>query len=64
MTATPTVAPVSDNRRTIMLRKTSIALAVTCLALAAMSAVDSASAFYGGYNIFAWRAVPLYGIPL
>jgi hypothetical protein len=47
-----------------MLRKTSIALAVTCLALAAMSAVDSASAFYGGYNIFAWRAVPLYGIPL
>jgi hypothetical protein len=43
-----------------MLRKTSIALAVTFLALAAMSAVDTASAF----PRFGWWAVPVYGIPL
>jgi hypothetical protein len=51
-------------RRHMMLRKTSLALALTIMALAAMSAGDTASAFYGGFNIFAWRAVPLYGIPL
>ncbi|MEH2627592.1 hypothetical protein V1292_005647 [Bradyrhizobium sp. AZCC 1719] len=36
-----------------------IALAVTTLALATVSAVDSASA---GIN-WSWFAVPLYGIP-
>jgi hypothetical protein len=46
-------------RRDMMLRKTALALAVTIMALAAMSAADTASAFP-----FAWRAVPLYGIPL
>jgi hypothetical protein len=42
-----------------MLRKTSLALAVTCLALAAMSAVDTASAFPRF-----WGAVTFYYIPL
>ncbi|WP_274542278.1 hypothetical protein [Bradyrhizobium algeriense] len=37
-----------------------IALAVTALALATVSAVDSASA---GILNWSWFAVPLYGIP-
>ncbi|MEH2627593.1 hypothetical protein V1292_005648 [Bradyrhizobium sp. AZCC 1719] len=36
-----------------------IALAVAVLALATVSAIDSASAHW-----FSWRAVPLYYIPL
>ena len=42
-----------------MSRKVRFALAVTVLALSAVSAVSTASAFP-----FSWRAVPLYGIPL
>jgi hypothetical protein len=42
-----------------MPRKIRFALAVTVLALSAVSAVGTASAFP-----FSWRAVPLYGIPL
>jgi hypothetical protein len=44
--------------------KMHIALALAALALTAVATADTASAFYGGYNLFAWRAVPLYGIPL
>jgi hypothetical protein len=47
-----------------MLRKASLALALTIVALAVMSVGDTASAFYGGRNPFAWVAVPLYYIPL
>jgi hypothetical protein len=43
-------------------RRIRIAVAATVLGLAAVSA-SSASAFYGGFNPFAWRAVPLYGVP-
>jgi hypothetical protein len=43
-------------------RRLRIAVAATVLGLAAVSA-SSASAFYGGFNPFAWRAVPLYGVP-
>jgi hypothetical protein len=50
---------MSENRRAKMPRKIRFALAVTVLALSAVSAVSTASAFP-----FSWRAVPLYGIPL
>jgi hypothetical protein len=43
-----------------MSHKMRIALAVTVVALAAASTASPASAF----NLFSWRAVPLYGIPL
>lgn len=46
-----------------MLRKATLALAMTIVALAAMSAGDTASAFYSGFNPFAW-AVTLYYVPL
>ena len=46
----------------MMHRRLRIALAATILGLAAVSA-SSASAFYGGFNPFAWRAVPLYSVP-
>jgi hypothetical protein len=39
-----------------------IAIAAAVLGFAAVSA-STASAFYGGFNPFAWRAVPLYGVP-
>jgi hypothetical protein len=45
-----------------MLRKTSLALALTVMALAAMSAGDTASA--GLSNYFSWFAVPFYYVPL
>jgi hypothetical protein len=43
-----------------MLRKTSLTLALTIMALAVMSAADTASAF----SWFSWRAVPFYYVPL
>jgi hypothetical protein len=46
----------------MMQRNLRIALAAAVLGLAAVSA-SSASAFYGGFNPFAWRAVTLYYVP-
>jgi hypothetical protein len=49
-----------SEKESIMPHKMRIALAATLLALAAVSTVDTASAF----PRFGWWAVPLYGIPL
>ena len=46
----------------MMHRRLRIAIAAAVLGLAAVSAT-SASAFYGGFNPFAWRAVPVYYVP-
>ena len=46
------------------MNKFRIALAAITLALAAVSTVDTASAFYSGYNPFWWAAVAGYYIPL
>ena len=43
-------------------RRIRIAVAATVLELPPFRP-GSASAFYGGFNPFAWRAVPLYGVP-
>jgi hypothetical protein len=50
---------MSEKQESIM-HKIRIALAVTALALAAASTVDTAQAF----PWFGWRAVPLYYAPL
>jgi hypothetical protein len=47
----------------MMLRKASLALALTIVALAAMSAGDTASAFYSGRNPFWWVVTFAY-VPL
>jgi hypothetical protein len=54
--------PIVSKGDPMMHRRLRIAIAATVLGLAAVSA-SSASAFYGGFNPFAWRAVPIYGIP-
>ena len=46
----------------MMHRRLRNALAATVHGLAAFSP-SSASAFYGGFNPFAWRAVALYYVP-
>jgi hypothetical protein len=46
----------------MMHRRLRLAIAATVLGLAAVSA-SSASAFYGGFNPFAWRAVAFYYVP-
>jgi hypothetical protein len=57
---TPNVAYKKRQQESIMLNKRRIAVAMTLAALAAVSAVDSASA---GFNAFFGRAVTFYYIP-